>query len=128
MQVDVDAAELQKPTVRPDLPIHCDLKVFLREMLQQLAGSALRLRPSRGLAGVVPRAGGEISRRGSGEHRKPGPPLNPYYFIEQLFERLADDDVVVCGNAAACIVPYQAGRLKAGSAADLEFRVRLHGP
>jgi acetolactate synthase-1/2/3 large subunit len=48
------------------------------------------------------------------KHRKPGPPLNPYYFVEQLFGALADDDVVVCGNAAACIVPYQAGRLKAG--------------
>jgi acetolactate synthase-1/2/3 large subunit len=33
--------------------------------------------------------------------------------MEQLFEQLADDDVVVCANAAACIVPYQAGRLTA---------------
>jgi len=36
MQVDVDAAELQKPTLRPHLGMHCDLKVFLREMLRQL--------------------------------------------------------------------------------------------
>ena len=39
IQVDVDAAELDKPTVRPDLPIHCDLKIFLREMLRQLPES-----------------------------------------------------------------------------------------
>ena len=29
IQVDVDAAELNKPTVKPDLPIHCDVRVFL---------------------------------------------------------------------------------------------------
>jgi len=48
------------------------------------------------------------------KHRQAGPPLNPYYFVERLFGVLADDDVVVCGNAAACIVPYQAGGLKEG--------------
>ena len=37
IQVDVDAAEFTKPTQRPDLAIHCDLKDFLREMLRQLA-------------------------------------------------------------------------------------------
>jgi acetolactate synthase-1/2/3 large subunit len=43
-----------------------------------------------------------------------GPPVNPYGFIDALFEYLKDDDVVVCGNATACIVPYQAGKLKMG--------------
>ena len=42
IQVDVDAAELDKPTVRPDLPIHCDLKVFLAEMARQLSAVKLR--------------------------------------------------------------------------------------
>jgi acetolactate synthase-1/2/3 large subunit len=40
--------------------------------------------------------------------------LNPYHFIETLFGLLAPDDVVVCGNAAACIVPFQAARLRKG--------------
>ena len=44
----------------------------------------------------------------------PGPPLNPYDFIDRLFALLGADDAVVCGNATACIVPYQAGRLKKG--------------
>ncbi|MGB0049540.1 MAG: thiamine pyrophosphate-dependent enzyme, partial [Terriglobales bacterium] len=46
--------------------------------------------------------------------RQTGPPLNPYYFIEQLSARLGDDDVVVCGNASSCIVPFQAMRLQKG--------------
>jgi acetolactate synthase-1/2/3 large subunit len=113
MQVDVDAAELCKPTVRPEMPIYCDLKVFLSEMLRQLSiggwdtgHHAEWLKWCRMRVAKYPVV---LDR-----HRNAGPPLNPYYFIEQLFGRLADDDVVVCANAAACIVPYQAGHLRAG--------------
>jgi acetolactate synthase-1/2/3 large subunit len=112
MQVDVDAAELRKPTVRPELAIHCDLKVFLQEMLRQLPASGYDAkRHCVWLSWCRER----VARYPvvSEKHRKPGPPLSPYYFVEELFERLADDDVVVCANAAACIVPYQAGKLKA---------------
>jgi len=44
--------------------------------------------------------------------RNAGPPLNPYYFIEQLSTKLAEDDVIVCGNATSCIVPFQTLRLR----------------
>ena len=40
--------------------------------------------------------------------------MNPYCFVEALFEELADDEVVVTGDATACITTFQAGRLKAG--------------
>jgi acetolactate synthase-1/2/3 large subunit len=113
IQVDVDAAEFEKPTVRPELGIHCDLKVFLTEMLRQLRESgydagrhAAWVRWCRERVAAYPVV--------QAKHRRPGPPLNPYYFIEQLFDWLAEDDVVICGNAAACIVPYQVAHLKAG--------------
>jgi acetolactate synthase-1/2/3 large subunit len=32
--------------------------------------------------------------------------------MEELSSRLGDDDVIVCGNASACIVPFQTLRLK----------------
>jgi acetolactate synthase-1/2/3 large subunit len=38
--------------------------------------------------------------------------LNPYFFVEQLSTKLADDDVIVCGNATSCIVPFQTMRLR----------------
>jgi acetolactate synthase-1/2/3 large subunit len=38
--------------------------------------------------------------------------MNPYYFVEQLSAKLAEDDVVVCANATACIVPFQTMRLR----------------
>ena len=111
IQVDVDPAELSKPTVRPDLPVLCDLKVFLEEILRECKRIRVSA-SSRPMVVLVPAASSEVSR---GAREAPaGSCLNPYHFVERLFESLSDDDVVICGNAAACIVPFQAARLKLG--------------
>lgn len=110
VQVDVDAAELRKPLHQPDVPIHCDVKLFLAEMARQLDSyqpkheswlcSAKKWRTKYPVV--------------LDKQRVPGPPLNSYDFIDKLFGMLTGDDAVVCGNATACIVPYQAGKLKKG--------------
>jgi acetolactate synthase-1/2/3 large subunit len=113
IQVDVDAAELRKPLHQPDIPIHCDVKIFLAEMARQLEeGTETKPQHTQWL---------ERARQWKTQYpvvqprqRVPGPPLNSYDFIDRLFEVLGDDDAVVCGNATACIVPYQAGKLKNG--------------
>ena len=113
IQVDVDAAELNKPTVRPDLGIHCDLRVFLEEMDRQL--SVPDDRHGDWHREWVKWCKQRVERysvldgKQSTEER-----INPYHFADALFRSLADDDVVVCGNATACIVPYQTARLKKG--------------
>ena len=113
IQVDADRAELTKPTVRPHLPIACDAKLFLEEMERQLeaevwdAGrhahwlSWCRERQRR-YPPVLPR---QRTTKGG---------INPYYFVETLFELLGEEDVVVCGNATATIAPFQAAALKRG--------------
>jgi acetolactate synthase I/II/III large subunit len=113
VQVDVDAAELAKPTVRPDFPVHCDLRHFLRELLRQIDATSVKpsqhaewlgwCRERRRLYPVVQ----------DKQHRS-SPPANPYHFMESLFDQLAADDVVVCGDATACIVPFQVAKLKRG--------------
>jgi acetolactate synthase I/II/III large subunit len=111
IQVDVDAAEFHKPTVRPDLAILCDLKQFLRELLQQC--DADNCRPGVHATWLVwCRERVQRYPAVQDRQRQPGPPLNPYYFIEQLSAKLADDDVIICGNATACIVPFQTMRLR----------------
>jgi acetolactate synthase-1/2/3 large subunit len=113
IQVDIDQAELDKPLLRPDVPIHCDVKFFLAEMLEQLDQStwcgntsADWLEKARAWKTKYPVV--------QCKQRVPGPPLNSYDFIDQLFLLLAEDDAVVCGNATACIVPYQTALLKRG--------------
>ena len=47
------------------------------------------------------------------EHKQvSGAPLNPYVMVDRIFKHLRDDDIVVCGNASACILPFQVGTLK----------------
>lgn len=113
IQVDIDTAELRKPLHQPDVPIHCDIKIFLAEMARQLGQNPptspahtqwlTRARQWKTHYPVV-----------QDKQRVAGPPLNPYDFIERLFEMLGPDDAVVCGNATACIVPFQTAKLKKG--------------
>ena len=111
IQVDIDAAEFHKPTIQPDMAIHRDLKQFLQELLCQC--DADNYRPD-AHAPWLAWCRERVRRYPvvQDRHRQPGPPLNPYYFIEQLSTRLADDDVIVCGNATSCIVPFQTLRLR----------------
>jgi acetolactate synthase-1/2/3 large subunit len=113
IQVDIDDAELQKPLLRPDIPIHCDVKIFLAEMAGQIGEGG---KPNPSHVSWLERA-----RQWKKQYpvvlpqqRVPGPPLNPYDFVDRLFEMLDADDAVVCGNATACIVPFQTARLKIG--------------
>jgi len=110
IQVDIDAAEFHKPTVQPDIGIQCDLKRFLQELLRQC--HAENYRPGAHAPWLV-WCRERVQRYPvvQDRQRQPGPPLNPYYFIEQLSARLTDDEVIVCGNATSCIVPFQTMRL-----------------
>jgi acetolactate synthase I/II/III large subunit len=113
IQVDVDEAELDKPTVRPDLAVHCDLNVFLTTLIGQLKEN---YEPVRAHAEWLSWCRERVARYPvvQPKHRQPGRTVNPYHFAEQLFENLADDDVVVCGDATACIVTFQAARIRKG--------------
>ncbi len=53
IQVDIDAAELDKPLVKPDLAIACDLKAFLRKLRNRSMPSAMCHGTSRGSSGAA---------------------------------------------------------------------------
>lgn len=112
IQVDIDAGELAKPTVRPDLPVHADLRRFLEIAGELLDCDDRSLDRSEWLRWNKRRV--ERYPVVQARHRAPDAPLNPYHFIEQLFEKLEEGEVVVCGDGAACVVPFQAGRIQAG--------------
>jgi acetolactate synthase-1/2/3 large subunit len=113
IQVDVDPAELRKPISVADRAICCEAKFFLTELKRQLLKRPpapekhapwlawCRERLERYPA-VLPRQ--RTTEKG----------INSYFFVETLFRQLAEDDVVVCGDATACIVPFQAATLRKG--------------
>jgi acetolactate synthase-1/2/3 large subunit len=111
MRVDIDPTELAKPLVPVDLPIQCDLKIFLGEIVRQLREANFdRTRYAGWLAWCRDR----VARYPVvAEHQRDASrSLNPYHFYEQLFDRLAGDDVVVCGNSSVFIIPYQVARIR----------------
>lgn len=113
IQVDADAAELNKPTVKPDLAIHCDARLFLEEMNRQIDADGYNATVHAGwLAWCKERM--ERYPVVLPKHREFKSYLNPYYFVERLFNDLREDDIVVTANGAACIVPFQAAKLKKG--------------
>ena len=111
--VDVDEAEFRRPFVPIDLPVHADAGAFLTALAHALDHAAYR-RDQHAAWLAWCRRLVEAYSPVRAEQRTTHPPINPYHFVERLFEHLAADDVVVCGNASATIVPFQVARLQRG--------------
>lgn len=114
VQVDVDAAELAKPTFHAQLPIHADAGHFLRLVLESLDSQAAAtdgqrqwLRWCQERQRLLPTVLPHHRQAASGT-------INPYHFVELLFEAARPGTIFTCGNATACITPFQAGALKEG--------------
>jgi acetolactate synthase-1/2/3 large subunit len=111
VMVDVDAAELNKPTLNIALPVHADLQAFLALMNERLsAGFELGRSPAPFVA-----AAKRLTARYNAvtpEYRDQTDVINPYVFIEKLFEALADDDITVAANGSACVMSFQAAHLR----------------
>jgi acetolactate synthase-1/2/3 large subunit len=110
IMVDIDAAELRKPTLRIDVPIHADLKRFLPAMLRAIP------------AGEEPRHKEWVAWCQQRRRKYPvvlpeywqSARVNPYCFMDALFAELPEGARVVTGDGTACVVAFQAARLKRG--------------
>lgn len=113
IQVDVDPAELEKPTVRPDLPFACDLKIFLSEFARQIDEEGFE---SDVHAGWVAWCRERVIRYPvvTEAQRNAGVPINPYHFLDVLIRKLNGEDIIACGDGAACVVPFQVGFMQRG--------------
>ncbi|MCE9587114.1 MAG: thiamine pyrophosphate-binding protein [Verrucomicrobia bacterium] len=114
-QVDIDPAELSKPTFQADLPIEADVRDFLEILLRESGqGQPTELvQREDWLSWCRERV--ERNPIVLQKHRTaPLGRINQYHFIELLFSEAHDDAVFACGNATACITPFQAGVLKKG--------------
>lgn len=109
-QVDIDAAELSKPTYSSDLGVEADVSTFIKVFRDVL--SSKRVPEFSSWVNWVNKI--RIKFDLVEEHRqKSDSPLNPYVVVDRVFKNLRDDDIVVCGNASACIIPFQIGSLRA---------------
>lgn len=114
IQVDVDTAEFNKPTVKPDLAIHTDIKLFLTELLNQIRILGFnKTKHADWLKWCKQRV--EKYPTILPHHLKPkAGRVNPYLFIDRLFSQLAPDDIIICGDGTANVVTFQAAQNKKG--------------
>lgn len=107
--VDIDNAELQKSTFRPDIPIHCDGLFFINELKRLLCKL------------ILPDFSDWVNwcneRKAKYSAYLPEYALNkdlvqPYHFIQKLTEALKEGDIVVTANATPSIVYHQLGIVK----------------
>lgn len=107
--VDIDPAELKKPTVKPDLPLCGDLKQVLPALLKLLKkplGQTGWLAHCRQLRQKYPPLR-EFAI-------KPADKIHPYYFMHVLGEVLPENARVVASNGTACVAFYQTLAAKKG--------------
>ncbi|MBR0176569.1 MAG: thiamine pyrophosphate-binding protein [Bacteroidales bacterium] len=112
VMVDVDLAEMQKPTLRIDMPIHVNISEFIDKMLSSLENES-----------GLPEFKSWIEWGRTLESKIPtlfddNPDCegyaNSYKFADELFKQLKDGDVVVTGNGTAYTCTYQAMKVNKG--------------
>lgn len=112
VMVDIDHAELDKPTLNIDHKIHADLADFITAWLSRLADYQTPEVHKAYLGWCRER----VTRYPvvAAEQRSKDALLNPYHFVELLFAGLDRDAIVVTGNGSACVMGFQAAHLVNG--------------
>lgn len=109
--VDIDKTELKKPTVKSDIPVNADAKIFMEKFGSKITKASLPdfsswvnwcIKRKNKYDVVLP------------EYRRVKKAVQPYYFIRVLTENLKENSVVVAGNGTACVSLFQAGIVKNG--------------
>ncbi len=113
--VDIDEAELRKPTIDVDLPVHADVKDVMRALADHvaLADAGYRADDPRRVAWTTWAHG--INERYPAtlpEYFEQKAPINPYVFVDKLSDALAEGDDIICGNGSACVITFQAFKFK----------------
>jgi acetolactate synthase-1/2/3 large subunit len=108
--VDIDPLELQKKTVRADMPVVAHLGQLL-PILAKADYPGPTQAHSDWLAWCKERQRCfPVVLPEYWENKK----VNPYCFIDRLFSHLLEDQIVVAANGTACVVGFQAAIIKKG--------------
>ena len=107
--VDIDKAELDKPTIVPDVKINADCKTFIQKLLKE---DIKKFENKNWLnwCSDIKKKYPPLTEAKRIAHN----PIEPYYFIDKLIQEFSSDEVVVGGNGTAFLVPFQVGKVKKG--------------
>lgn len=111
IMVDIDRAELQKPTLGINLPIHVNLSEFIDSLFAKVKD--LMLPDFSDWRQWGRKIEEELPSLTDDNPSIPGY-VSSYVFAEELFKLLKEGDVVVTGNGTAYTSTYQAMKVKKG--------------
>lgn len=111
IMVDIDHAELQKPTLGINLPIHVNLSEFIDSLFAKVKD--LMLPDFSDWRQWGRKIEEELPSLTDDNPSIPGY-VSSYVFAEELFKLLKEGDVVVTGNGTAYTSTYQAMKVKKG--------------
>lgn len=107
--VDIDKAELNKPTIKADIAVHADLKKFI-PLLHEKIGAEKIIKKDWVQWCEVRKNKYDPAK--NPEYKKSLGAINPYNFIQILTRSAKEGSVMVAGNGTACVALFQAGIVK----------------
>lgn len=111
ISVDIDGAELNKPTVIPDFKVNADLAEFLPEFEKALKPDILKNMSSEWLD-FSKKLQDKYSFENTREYHQSGDKINVYSFVRRVTELMKEKDVCVMANATATICTFQTAEIK----------------
>lgn len=112
IQVDIDGEEFNKPFPRMDLSIRMDLRNFF-ENLTRLESKGLDIENSSDWISWCKLVNEKYSIK-EDDYVVKEDSINAYHLIPELIRQAPDNSILACGDATACIVPFQTAHLKDG--------------
>ncbi len=114
IMVDVDQAEMKKPTIHVDMPIWADAKDFLEKLDQQIQSQNKKIFSNEKWIEVCQnwKKSYPVTLE---KHWKEGKYTNVYAFIHSLSEQLPENSITAVSNGACCVVGHQNYVIKNGT-------------
>ncbi len=112
VQIDIDSEEFKKPFPKIDLGIHIDLRNFFKHLNFFLDMDQTTIDRTEWITWCI-MVRDRYSVKESDYPVKDNS-INAYHLIPEIVRRAACDAILVCGDATACIVPFQTAHLKSG--------------
>jgi acetolactate synthase-1/2/3 large subunit len=113
VQVDVDSAELGKPFPRIDLGIQSELKNFFKSFQQILDSNQTTAESKSNWVSWCAKVKNEYSIKDT-DYPVKDHVINAYHLIPEIIREAQNDAILACGDATACIVPFQTAHLMPG--------------
>lgn len=107
ISVDIDEAELNKPTVVPDLKIHADLKEFMPVLDKEFPVLEVKdwLNFSKNIQS-------KYTFDKTEEYQSKNGVINVYDFVHTLTSVMSEKDILIAGNGSACVCAHQCAVIK----------------